>query len=114
VRRLGWEEESIAADTAGATYGNYFATLAEVMQESLVSNGSEASQKYREADGFAIPQQTQLIRATASYLTRPGEGYNLARRIPGHLQRAWQAAPDGAPADQAGYSQGLIDWLTDH
>ena len=66
VRRLGWEEESIAAETAGSRHASDFATLAEVMQESLVSNGSEASQKYREGDGFAIPQQTQLIRATAS------------------------------------------------
>ena len=61
VRRLGWEEESIAADTAGSRHANDFATLAEVIEESLVSNGSGASQKYREADGSAIPQQTHLI-----------------------------------------------------
>ena len=64
-RRMGPAEESIPRGIAATPYSNDVAKLDRATRDALVREIGEALQKYRVDDGFAIPQPTHLIRATA-------------------------------------------------
>jgi len=64
-RLLGPAEKSIPTELAGVPYANDVAKLDTPTRMALFKYISDALEQYRVADGFVIPQDTNLIRAVA-------------------------------------------------
>ena len=64
-RLLGPAEESIPEEMASGAYANDVEKLDMATRTALVQEVAEALQNYQKGDGFAIPQPSHLIRATA-------------------------------------------------
>ena len=64
-RRLGPAPESISAEMASAAYAGDVEKLDSATRTAMVDEVGEALQDYRTDEGFAIPQNAHLIRATA-------------------------------------------------
>ncbi len=64
-RRIGPAEEYVQEAMASAPYANDVESLDMATRKAMVKEVGEALQNYRKDDGFDIPQQTHLIRATA-------------------------------------------------
>ena len=65
-RRIGPAKLSIPGEIASAPFGVEVAKLGRAIQEALVKNVGEALRDFLVDDGFAIPQETHLTRATVS------------------------------------------------
>ena len=64
-RQMGPAEESIPRGISATPFANDVAKLDRAARDALYREIGEALQKYRVHDGFAVPQPTHLIRATA-------------------------------------------------
>lgn len=64
-RLIGPAEESIPRSMAGTPYGVEFGKADVTTQDALVRDVAEALRDFQGDNGFTVPQETHLIRATA-------------------------------------------------